>query len=109
MVLRSSNEFMAELAVDTLKRLGKPGVILGSYTNVNSKALNNSSLKAYADHCVLWSKWAPHEWLMPRCSLIVHHGGCGTTAASLRAGKPVVVTPVAHDQFYWGAKEIGGK
>jgi len=39
---------------------------------------------------------------MPQCSIIVHHGGCGTTAASLRAGKPTVITPVAFDQWYFG-------
>lgn len=24
----------------------------------------------------------PHDWLMPRCSVIVHHGGVGTIAAA---------------------------
>ncbi|NMB90668.1 MAG: glycosyltransferase family 1 protein, partial [Chloroflexi bacterium] len=31
---------------------------------------------------------APHEWLFPRLAAVVHHGGAGTTAAGLRAGKP---------------------
>jgi len=34
----------------------------------------------------------------------VHHGGCGTTAASLRAGRPTVITPTRFDQYYWGAR-----
>ena len=29
-----------------------------------------------------------HEILLPRCSLAIHHGGSGTTAAVLRAGIP---------------------
>lgn len=29
-----------------------------------------------------------HECLFPRCSLVIHHGGSGTTAAVLRAGIP---------------------
>src|SRR5262249_25330775 len=33
----------------------------------------------------------PHDWLFPRCSLVCHHGGAGTTAAGLRAGLPTVV------------------
>ena len=41
---------------------------------------------------------APHEWLFPQCSVTVHHGGAGTTAAALRAGKPTVVTPCIADQ-----------
>ncbi len=31
---------------------------------------------------------APHDWLFPRMAAVVHHGGAGTTAAGLRAGKP---------------------
>ena len=33
----------------------------------------------------------PHDWLFPRVAACVHHGGAGTVAASLRAGKPTLV------------------
>jgi sterol 3beta-glucosyltransferase len=46
----------------------------------------------------------PHDWLFPRCSVIVHHGGAGTTAAGLRSGKPNVVVPFAGDQPFWGKR-----
>ena len=26
----------------------------------------------------------PHDWLLPQCSAVVHHGGAGTTAAGKR-------------------------
>ena len=45
---------------------------------------------------------APHDWLFQQCSLVVHHGGAGTTAAGLRAGKPTVIVPFFGDQFFWG-------
>jgi sterol 3beta-glucosyltransferase len=45
---------------------------------------------------------APHGWLFPRMAAVVHHGGVGTTAAGLRAGKPTVICPYFHDQPYWG-------
>jgi UDP:flavonoid glycosyltransferase YjiC (YdhE family) len=45
---------------------------------------------------------APHVHLFPRCSVVVHHGGAGTTQSALLAGKPSVVVPHAADQFYWG-------
>jgi len=45
---------------------------------------------------------APHDWLFPRVSAVVHHGGAGTTAAALRAGKPSVICPFILDQFVWG-------
>ena len=25
----------------------------------------------------------PHDWLLPQCAAAVHHGGAGTTAASM--------------------------
>ncbi len=45
---------------------------------------------------------APHDWLFPRVSAVVHHGGAGTTAAGLRAGKPTVIVPFIADQPFWG-------
>jgi sterol 3beta-glucosyltransferase len=35
---------------------------------------------------------------------VVHHGGAGTTAAGLRAGRPSVVCPFFGDQPYWGRR-----
>src|SRR5690606_32640359 len=35
---------------------------------------------------------------------VVHHGGCGTTAAGLRAGRPTIVCPFFGDQPFWGAR-----
>ena len=44
----------------------------------------------------------PHEWLFPRVAAAVHHGGAGTTAASLRSGCPTIICPLQGDQPYWG-------
>jgi len=46
----------------------------------------------------------PHEHVFPHCSMIVHHGGSGTSQSSLKAGKPSVVVAHAYDQPYWGRK-----
>jgi len=40
----------------------------------------------------------------PACRAIVHHGGAGTTAASLRAGVPTLVLWSTEDQSIWGAQ-----
>ncbi len=58
--------------------------------------------RAYPD--VLYLDEAPYDWLFPRCRLVVHHGGAGTTAAALRAGVPSVVVPHAADQAFWGRR-----
>ena len=46
----------------------------------------------------------PHSWLFPRLAAVVHHGGAGTTAAALAAGKPSIVCPYFHDQPFWGER-----
>ncbi|MFO0830725.1 MAG: glycosyltransferase [Phycisphaerales bacterium] len=43
--------------------------------------------------------YAPYSRVFPRALVNVHHGGIGTTAQSLRAGRPALVTPMSHDQF----------
>ena len=40
--------------------------------------------------------------VFPACRAIVHHGGAGTTAASLRAGVPTLILWSSADQPYWG-------
>ncbi|HEY0228847.1 MAG TPA: nucleotide disphospho-sugar-binding domain-containing protein, partial [Mycobacterium sp.] len=40
----------------------------------------------------------------PACRAVVHHGGAGTTAASLRAGVPTLVLWSTQDQSIWGAQ-----
>jgi UDP:flavonoid glycosyltransferase YjiC (YdhE family) len=43
--------------------------------------------------------YAPHSAVFPRAAVNVHQGGIGTLAQALRAGKPMLVVPFAHDQF----------
>lgn len=53
---------------------------------------------------VFFADYVPHDWLFPRVSAVVHHGGAGTTAAGLRYGKPTLVIPFGGDQPFWGAR-----
>lgn len=46
----------------------------------------------------------PHDWLFPRTSLVIHHGGSGTTHSACRAGVPSVVMPFAGDQPFWASR-----
>ncbi len=49
-------------------------------------------------------KSAPHDWLFAQVDAAAHHGGSGTTGASLRAGIPTIVRPFFGDQFFFGAR-----
>jgi UDP:flavonoid glycosyltransferase YjiC (YdhE family) len=40
----------------------------------------------------------------PACCAVVHHGGAGTTAASLRAGVPTLILSTDLDQTLWGVR-----
>jgi UDP:flavonoid glycosyltransferase YjiC (YdhE family) len=46
----------------------------------------------------------PHDWLFPRVSAVVHHGGAGTLAAAIQAGVPSIVVPFYADQPFWAAR-----
>lgn len=52
---------------------------------------------------------APHDRLFPLVQAAVHHGGAGTTAAGLYAGKPSFIVPQTVDQPFWGkrVRELG--
>lgn len=47
---------------------------------------------------------APHSWLFPRCSAIIHHGGAGTTHEGLRWGRPTAIRPTFGDQPFWARR-----
>jgi len=42
--------------------------------------------------------YAPYSQIFSRACAIVHQGGIGTTAQTLRAGRPTLVMPYSHDQ-----------
>ena len=49
-------------------------------------------------------KSAPHDWLFRQIDAAAHHGGAGTTGASLRAGIPTIVKPFFGDQYFFGSR-----
>jgi len=91
-------DYMVSLAVEALQLSDQRGILLGGWANLGSKHVPDH-LQSYCEENVLFCDSAPHEWLFPQCSCIVHHGGSGTTAASVRSGRPTIVTPIQGDQF----------
>merc|ERR1712127_348955 len=85
-------------------RHAKVRVIMSKgWANLNGELLANSTkdttLIEYAKENILFVGNTPHEWLFPKCSVTVHHGGAGTTNTTARAGIPQVIVPVWMDQW----------
>ena len=78
-------------AVDACHRLGRRGLLLVGEPDYAPDCGNDGRVMAMT--------YAPYSVVFPRAAAVVHHGGIGTTAQALRAGRPTVVTPAAHDQF----------
>jgi len=88
-------EKLARLVAEALAASGQRGVLLKGWGGLHAEMLPGTVFLVDA---------APHAWLFPRMSAVVHHGGAGTTAEGLRAGVPTVVIPFAFDQSFWGAR-----
>lgn len=56
------------------------------------------SLLLKAPEGVFVCEYASYSKLFPYAAAVVHQGGIGTTAQALRAGKPALIVPFAHDQ-----------
>ncbi len=83
----------AQVVGDALHRVGARGIISKGWADL--RPVEKSGDVFLVDD-------VPHDWLFPRVSAVVHHGGAGTTAAGLRAGRPTLVVPFIVDQFFWG-------
>jgi sterol 3beta-glucosyltransferase len=92
-----------EAALAALKQTGQRAVIVRGWGTALPDHPDRDLLYFDASPLFLVDD-APYDWLFPRCKLIVHHGGAGTTASALRAGAPSVVLPHAADQAFWGRR-----
>jgi sterol 3beta-glucosyltransferase len=99
-MVRRDAERVGMTVLDALAMSGERGVFLTGWNGW--KALNSPPN-------VLFLESVPHDWLLPRCKAVIHHGGAGVTGAGLRAGIPNIVVPHAGDQFFWGrqVKRLG--
>jgi UDP:flavonoid glycosyltransferase YjiC (YdhE family) len=85
---------LSALVLDAVKQAGVRAVLLSGWGGLADLGRDD----------VFVTSEAPHDWLYPRTSAIVHHGGAGTTAAALKSGVPAVVVPFSMDQPFWGSR-----
>jgi UDP:flavonoid glycosyltransferase YjiC (YdhE family) len=86
---------LTEKVLAALQKAGQRGVLL---------AVRHAPQVAESEGNVFFVEDVPHAWLLPQMAAVVHHGGAGTTAASLRAGVPSIVVPLAGDQHAWAGR-----
>ena len=93
-------EAKARIVIEVLAKAGQRGIIASGWGGLQANALPDS---------IFMIDEAPHHWLFPRVAAVVHHGGAGTTAAGLYAGKPSIICPFIADQPFWGRRvhELG--
>jgi len=76
---------------------------------VRALLLAGESLDGPAPERIQVRSWVPHPAVMPRASLCITHGGCGTTQSALAHGVPLLVMPHMYEQALNGHRvsELG--
>jgi sterol 3beta-glucosyltransferase len=95
-MLNRDSERINHIVQESLRETGNRGIFLSGWSNVRESSQDFLYLQA-----------VPHQWLLPYCRMIIHHGGAGTTSAGLLAGIPNIVIPHTADQPFWGNRIHG--
>ncbi len=86
---------LSTIVVNALQQANLRGIIATGWGGLDVSSLPDTIFKIDK---------APHDWLFPQMAAVVHHGGAGTTAAGLRAGRPTLICPFMGDQPFWGKR-----
>lgn len=84
---------LADIAT-AAERTGTRALVSAGWSNLNTTDTPTLLVRRAFDHARV----------MPRCAGAIHHGGAGTTAASLTAGLPTWVCAVLAEQPWWGSR-----
>jgi len=93
-MVNKNAEKVDEIVRESLKRTKNRGIILSGWGSAKRESMND----------LLYLESVPHDWLLPKCKILIHHGGAGTTSAALCAGIPQIVVPFMADQPFWGSR-----
>ena len=103
---------------------GPPPVFVGLGSTATARGpelseIISTAVRAAGTRAVVQTGWAglhcsgddilmvddlPHSWLFRHVAAVVHHGGAGTTAATLRAGVPSIPVTGIMDQPFWAKR-----
>lgn len=97
-----SGSIPVESPTDTVEMIGAACARLGERALVCFGGTDFSGVPHYDSVKSVGA--ANYASVFPACRAVVHHGGAGTTAASLRAGIPTLILWSTGDQPYWAAQ-----
>ncbi|GAB1200441.1 hypothetical protein APSETT444_009814 [Aspergillus pseudonomiae] len=86
---------LTKMILDAVEMTGQRALISKGWGGLGAESINRPDV-FFLGNC-------PHDWLFPRVSCVIHHGGAGTTAAGLALGRPTTIVPFFGDQPFWGA------
>ena len=87
---------MTKMIFEAVKKTGQRALVSKGWGGLGADAMGVPEGVFMLGNC-------PHDWLFQHVSCVVHHGGAGTTATGILAGRPTVVVPFFGDQPFWGA------
>ncbi|KAF8682487.1 the biosynthesis of sterol glucoside [Rhizoctonia solani] len=100
-IVVSDPDAMTQCVVEAIKLSGVHAILSKGWSDrLSTKKSNTETPPTYPPQIYPISS-VPHDWLFERIDAACHHGGAGTTGASLRAGIPTIIKPFFGDQFFW--------
>lgn len=88
-------DHVTNLLLEAIRDAGVRAVISSGWADLGRNVVKPSPNVLFIENC-------PHDWVFKRVSCTIHHGGAGTTAAAVAAGKPSIIIPFFGDQSFWG-------
>lgn len=93
-VARNAKAF-SEKVTEAVRHTGKGAILLTGWGGLQQSNLPPN---------MLLQDSIPYDWIVPRLSGFLHHGGCGSMAMCLRHGTPGMAIPFGFDQMLWGKR-----
>jgi UDP:flavonoid glycosyltransferase YjiC (YdhE family) len=87
-------EKITRIFVDILEKHRIPTII-------NTASGGLVKLSDYNTDIVYFVEQVPYDWVFPKMHAVIHHGGSGTTHASLKYGCSTMISPHIVDQYAW--------
>ena len=100
-IVVSDPRALTRAVVQAIVQSGVYAILSKGWSDRLSKGTPSDTPEEPLPDCIFPVSAVPHDWLFARIDAACHHGGAGTTGASLRAGIPTIVRPFFGDQFFW--------